>query len=258
MAATTDDQAWDNQSGIAAAAAAAAATAGAIAKVAAAAEAAATVVAAQDEAVHMASGDGTRPSAEGVRFFLRGVGKLQEHHLRDYFQRFADVVEVALVRDKKTQRPRGMAFVTLSVRAVASGDDSASSVDVLVERLTTDSHAIDGVELEVHEALPNPKEEGEAAGAAATEGVPAATDGAAAAAPQEPPPPALDPAAQAQAQAQWQMHYLSLAINASVPEVGNLVPKQPPSRPPSGLSRHPGAVPKGAPYGPSSRRPSPY
>lgn len=36
---------------------------------------------------------------------------------QDYFEKFGHVVEAALVRDKKTQRPRGMAFVSIVPRA---------------------------------------------------------------------------------------------------------------------------------------------
>merc|ERR1711920_470263 len=85
-------------------------------------------------------------------FFVRGVGKLQEHHLKDYFQQFGEVVEATLVRDKKTKRPRGMALVTVAAR------DGASEAE-LVDKLSSETHTVNDAVLEIEEALPNPKQE---------------------------------------------------------------------------------------------------
>merc|ERR1719341_670800 len=60
-------------------------------------------------------------SGASARFFVRGVASLGEHHLQDHFEQFGNVEEVTLVRDKKTQKPRGMAFVTLTPRAAEEG-----------------------------------------------------------------------------------------------------------------------------------------
>jgi len=209
-----------------------------------------------------------------VRIFLRGIARLQEHHLQDYFGKFAEVVEVNLVRDKKTQRPRGMAFLTLMPRATLDCTEKkdGTTADALVEKLTGEDHSIDGVPLEIQEALPNPKDDAEEAAANAelpvagpvvghAESIDISTEqhGQAEA--------ALDPAALEHAQAQWKMHYLAMAINASVPEVGHLIPKQMPVRPDAGpTSRQaldaPGAVPKAkvAPKAPLApwRRKGPY
>merc|ERR1711920_521519 len=78
------------------------------------------------------------------------------------------------------------------------------------------------------EALPNPKDEkdDEKVGNGTSIGAPAA--------PAEAPPVAQeDPEAQKRAQAQWQMHYLAMAINASVPEVGPLSVKAGAPAPPA-------------------------
>merc|ERR1711920_145238 len=78
------------------------------------------------------------------------------------------------------------------------------------------------------EALPNPKDEkdDEKVGNANSTGAPTA--------PAEAPPVAQeDPEAQKRAQAQWQMHYLAMAINASVPEVGPLSVKAGAPAPPA-------------------------
>ena len=42
--------------------------------------------------------------------------RLEVGVMQDYFEKFGHVVEAALVRDKKTQRPRGMAFVSIVPR----------------------------------------------------------------------------------------------------------------------------------------------
>mmetsp|Transcript_69440 Transcript_69440/g.122831 ORF Transcript_69440/g.122831 Transcript_69440/m.122831 type:complete len:247 (-) Transcript_69440:119-859(-) len=200
-----------------AAAAAAAATAGALAKVAAAAEkkeAAEISVPVQDAFEEKAP----RTSEESTRFFIRGCGSLGEHHLKDHFEQFGEVVEVEIVRDKKTQRPRGLAFVHIVPRKPEDGPKP--SIDEVIDKITgVDSHNIKGTEIEVQEALPKPaeddgdKEEGEGAAKTVVE---------------EAPEPEVDPVAQATAQAQWQMHYLAMAINASVPDMA------PGSMPPAG------------------------
>lgn len=188
-----------------------------------------------------------------IRFFLRGLARLQEHHLQDYFGQFAEVVEVNLVRDKKTKRPRGMAFLTLLPRATPDGEESkpGNTADALVEKLTGEDHKIDGVALEIQEALPNPKDDAEEAAASAelpeagpAETMDISTEQSANV------EAAVDPAALEHAQAQWKMHYLAMAINASVPDCGHLMPKQMPVRQGAGpasrhvVSAHPGAVPK--------------
>lgn len=212
--------------GSAAAAAAAAATAGAIAKVAAAEVAGKELSTATSSASSLAADGVAKVSiAESpgtARFFLRGIGNLGEHHLRDYFEKLGEVVEVTLVRDKKTKRPRGMAFVGVAPRADKGTDAPAPSAEDLTDRVTQEAHTINGVVVELQEALPKPEgDETKSAGAAAGSvgGAPAAAAAEQAEAPAEEPAAVLDPAAQAQAQAQWQMHYLALAINASVPEV---------------------------------------
>ncbi|CAL1130010.1 unnamed protein product [Cladocopium goreaui] len=188
-----------------AAAAAAAATADALAKVKAAQQ--------QKEAgtvtVEVFPGEEAKPVAKGpsARFFIRGLGSLGEHHVKDYFGKFGEVVEATLVRDKKTQRPRGMAFVSLVPR-------EGGSVDDLIETVAgADSHSIKGVEIEVQEALPKPAEEKAPEVEEPSEQAPTPK------APEEA-LPAVDPVAQAKAQAQWQMHYLAMAINLSVPDMG--------------------------------------
>ncbi|CAJ1373722.1 unnamed protein product [Effrenium voratum] len=196
--------------GEAAAAAAAAATAGALAKVAQAqAEKQAEVTISVSEPKEVPEG----ASGSAARFFVRGLGNLGEHHLKDYFEKFGHVVEASLVRDKKTQRPRGMAFVSLAPREAEDGP--APSMDDLIAKVAgAESHSIKGVEVEVQEAIPKPeeKEAERPRGPAVPTPPPVPT-------PQAQVLPAVDPQEQAKAQAQWQMHYLAMAINLSVPDV---------------------------------------
>jgi len=186
-----------------------------------AAEKSAANVAEQEEGgAELAKNIDLGTKGQSTRFFIRNLGKLGEHHLQDYFQRFGRVLEISLVRDKKTQRPRGMAFVSIA-------PPQGETVDAVVDKLTGETHSINDVELDIQEALAKPEKEvpdSEMGG-----------EGGEAAAAKEPAPPGdappaeeekpVDPAAEALAQAQFQMHYLAMAINASVPEEG-AIPKE--------------------------------
>lgn len=229
-----------------AAEAAAAATAGALAKVKAAE---AEKQAADTEAVP-APAPGLEaapsPTAESARFFVRRTGALGEHHLKDHFQQYGDVVEVQLVRDKKTQRPRGMAFVSLVPRKPEEGP--APSLDEMIDNISgAESHNIKGTEVEVQEALPKPAEEKEEDKEENGKQVAAAPA-------LEEPQETIDPQAQAQAQAQWQMHYLAMAINASVPDLSSA----PPAPGGGGRQAQGGEPSKGSSKGKGGRRKGPY
>mmetsp|Transcript_31256 Transcript_31256/g.71363 ORF Transcript_31256/g.71363 Transcript_31256/m.71363 type:complete len:171 (+) Transcript_31256:53-565(+) len=147
--------------------------------------------------------------AEPLRFFLRNAEGLQEHHIQDYFSRFGSVSDVSLVRDKKTKRPRGLAFVTVQPRPGANITDC-------------DSHTINNIEIEVEEALPQRKPEPEVEQAESKEpsAEPEGADAPIAVAADE--PPAVDHKAEKLAMAQWQMHYLAMAINASIPDAPSI------------------------------------
>ncbi|CAE7250463.1 DAZAP1 [Symbiodinium natans] len=80
-----------------AAAAAAAATADALAKVAAKqAEKAEATETPQAETTLATEEEPS--SGKSVRFFIRGLGNLGEHHLRDYFQQFGTITEARFSR----------------------------------------------------------------------------------------------------------------------------------------------------------------
>mmetsp|Transcript_10516 Transcript_10516/g.19052 ORF Transcript_10516/g.19052 Transcript_10516/m.19052 type:complete len:185 (+) Transcript_10516:79-633(+) len=177
---------------------------------------------------------------EPLRLFLRNAEGLQEHHIQEYFSRFGTVSDVSLVRDKKTKRPRGLAFVTLQPREGAN-------------IMECDSHTINNIEIEVDEALPQRKPEPDApeqsesieqphAKTTEPEGAEAAKPEAAAV--QE--APAVDHKAEQLAKAQWQMHYLAMAINVAVPDLPAQPPQQSYGAIPKSASR---AVGRGGPYG---------
>eukprot|EP00927_Polykrikos_kofoidii_P045993 TRINITY_DN40163_c0_g1_i1.p1 TRINITY_DN40163_c0_g1~~TRINITY_DN40163_c0_g1_i1.p1 ORF type:complete len:216 (+),score=35.69 TRINITY_DN40163_c0_g1_i1:147-794(+) len=197
------------------------------------------MVAADVEASPSAGGAGKGP-CETQRFFLRGIEKLGEHHLRDYFQKYGELTEVTLVRDKKTQRPRGMGFITIAP-PLTDGD----SLSAFVDRVIEDSHTINSVDVELQEAMPkleDEKKSGESQTGLASEPVDLEPPGAPAVVEEQ-----ADPAAQASAQAQMQMHYLAMAINACVPDLASM----------------PGPPPMHRGYGPAGgtgvgKRPTPY
>merc|ERR1711933_549919 len=118
-----------------------------------------------------------------------------------------------------------MGFVTLRPRArTAMDDDEGDPLDVLITKLTEDSHTINGVEVELTEALDKPKKEDEDSEKAAGEtpsleasATPAATQDA----------PAKTAAQIAADDAKFRMHYLALAMGASVPAIADM-PKGPP------------------------------
>lgn len=200
--------------GLLVAEAAAAATAEALAKVATAAAPAKGIGLPDTDDGGKVTGTSTASTA---RFFLRGIGNLQEHHLQDYFAKFGQVVEVTLVRDKKTKRPRGMAFVELVPTEQAEEDDGKPhTLDELSDAVTSsDSHSHNGTVFEVQEALPKKGPEAEQEAEAVAIQGPGDVDPVPEAAPVQ----EVDPEVAARAQAQWQMHYLALAMGASVPDV---------------------------------------
>eukprot|EP00929_Paragymnodinium_shiwhaense_P065159 TRINITY_DN3269_c1_g2_i1.p2 TRINITY_DN3269_c1_g2~~TRINITY_DN3269_c1_g2_i1.p2 ORF type:complete len:215 (+),score=70.73 TRINITY_DN3269_c1_g2_i1:103-747(+) len=155
------------------------------------------------------------------RFFLRGIERLQEHHLQEYFAKYGAVTEITVLRDRKTKRPRGMGFVGV---APAKNDDDDADMEerlaAIVEKINKETHSISGCVVELQEALPKiddddeKKPEAKAAAADSDEEHNAGPEPAKPAVEQAP-----DPKAAALAQAQWQMHYLAMAINASVPDM---------------------------------------
>merc|ERR1711920_351313 len=108
------------------------------------------------------------------------------------------------------------------------GEGVPATADELIEKVTGDVHTVGGFELEVQEALPQPEKstDNDCAEEGAEKDEDVQVPAPAVQGPSPVPEPATDPAALQQAQAQWQMHYLALAINASVPDVGLRPPPQ--------------------------------
>lgn len=182
-----------------------------------------------------------RPEAMGARenegavptqrFFLRGIERLQEHHLQDYFAKYGAVTEITVLRDKKTKRPRGMGFIAVAPAQTDEDGDAEERLAAIVEKINEETHTISGVLVEMQEALPridddDEKEKKEPAKGAAPDADSdeehEAGPGKVPSAPVEEAKP--DPKAAALAQAQMQMHYLAMAINASVPDLPTPAP----------------------------------
>ncbi|XP_074304521.1 heterogeneous nuclear ribonucleoprotein 1-like [Silene latifolia] len=79
--------------------------------------------------------------SEEAKLFVGGITwETTEDTLRDYFSKYGDVTNTAVMRDKTTGRPRGFAFVMFS-------DPSA------IDSLLLDKHTIDGRLVEAKRAL---------------------------------------------------------------------------------------------------------
>ena len=82
------------------------------------------------------------------KIFIGGLSwNTSETNLKNYFERYGKVADVALMFDKKTGQPRGFAFVTL---------EDASMVD----RIVADEHTIDGRLVDVKAAVSKDKAPG--------------------------------------------------------------------------------------------------
>jgi RNA-binding protein Musashi len=75
---------------------------------------------------------GAMEAADYEKLFVGGISwETRENRLREYFGRFGEVTEAAIMRDRSTGRARGFGFVVFTDAAVA-------------ERVTMEKHMIDG------------------------------------------------------------------------------------------------------------------
>jgi len=94
-----------------------------------------------------------------IRFFVKKIGKLGEYQLERHFADFATVWEVSILYDKKTQKSRGMAFVTLKAEGWYEG--KKIMVKDVRQWVLAEKHKCGGSELEVSEAEDKPVEDEE-------------------------------------------------------------------------------------------------
>eukprot|EP00927_Polykrikos_kofoidii_P048557 TRINITY_DN42823_c0_g1_i1.p1 TRINITY_DN42823_c0_g1~~TRINITY_DN42823_c0_g1_i1.p1 ORF type:complete len:937 (-),score=166.00 TRINITY_DN42823_c0_g1_i1:105-2915(-) len=95
---------------------------------------------------------------DGVRFFVKGCGLLEEDQIGGYFGKFGSVVECSVLKHKKTKKTRGMAFVTVRPRGFYKGQRNTEDGvrNWVLEQAT---HSILGHQLEVTEAKQKPVED---------------------------------------------------------------------------------------------------
>lgn len=87
---------------------------------------------------------------DAVRFFVKGFGTIDDCLVQKHFARFGVLVECNVLRDKRTKRSRGMAFVTLQPEGTYRG--VRNTRQMLKEWVLTNHHEVKGVVLEVSEA----------------------------------------------------------------------------------------------------------
>lgn len=80
--------------------------------------------------------------ADAGKLFIGGISwDTNEDRLREYFEKFGEVVEAVIMRDRATGRARGFGFIVFSDAAVA-------------ERVIMEKHMIDGRMVEAKKAVP--------------------------------------------------------------------------------------------------------
>lgn len=114
----------------------------------------------KEKAEKPSQGQGASVPPGAVRFFVKGCGGVEDVQLDCYFSYFGKVLECSVLRDKKTKRSRGMAFVTL--RPEGSYRGKRNTPDMLRSWvLEQSSHHVGGQTLEVTEAEKKPVEDEE-------------------------------------------------------------------------------------------------
>ncbi|KAG0489090.1 hypothetical protein HPP92_007901 [Vanilla planifolia] len=85
---------------------------------------------------------GRRMESDLGKLFIGGIAwETTEDHMREYFEKFGEVVEAVIIRDRITGRARGFGFVVFADPAVA-------------ERVVMEKHLIDGKMVEAKKAVP--------------------------------------------------------------------------------------------------------
>ncbi|KAL7053261.1 hypothetical protein AAHC03_025540 [Spirometra sp. Aus1] len=80
---------------------------------------------------------------QGKKLFVGGIHhKTEEQSLRDYFSKFGEIVDVVVMKDSHTGKPRGFGFITFK---------DASSVDAAQ---SSRPHTLDGKEIDTKRAMP--------------------------------------------------------------------------------------------------------
>ncbi|KAL5112333.1 hypothetical protein TcWFU_006509 [Taenia crassiceps] len=80
---------------------------------------------------------------QGKKLFVGGINhKTEEKSLRDYFSKYGEIVDVVVMKDSHTGKPRGFGFITFK---------DASAVDAAQNARP---HTLDGKEIDTKRAMP--------------------------------------------------------------------------------------------------------
>ncbi len=80
---------------------------------------------------------------QGKKLFVGGIShKTDEKLLREYFSQFGEIVDVVVMKDQETQRPRGFGFITFKEEAAVDAAQNARP------------HTLDGKEIDTKRAMP--------------------------------------------------------------------------------------------------------
>ena len=79
------------------------------------------------------------------KLFVGGIEDTEEHHLRDYFEKYGKIDAIEIITDRESGRKRGFGFVTF---------DDHDPVDKIVLQK---NHTINGHQAEVRKAFSRPK-----------------------------------------------------------------------------------------------------
>uniref|UniRef100_A0A5K3ELX1 RRM domain-containing protein n=1 Tax=Mesocestoides corti TaxID=53468 RepID=A0A5K3ELX1_MESCO len=80
---------------------------------------------------------------QGKKLFVGGINhKTEEKSLREYFSQYGEIVDVVVMKDSHTGRPRGFGFITFK---------DASAVDAAQNARP---HTLDGKEIDTKRAMP--------------------------------------------------------------------------------------------------------
>ncbi|CAJ1364647.1 unnamed protein product [Effrenium voratum] len=86
----------------------------------------------------------SKQQEEGTRFILRNAGQVSEEELLEYFQNFGTVVSCNVLRDKRTKKSRGVAFISMRP-GVYEGKP-------ITEWMLQETHIVGHMKLEITEA----------------------------------------------------------------------------------------------------------
>lgn len=96
----------------------------------------------QSSSNHSNAGNGYRGS-DPYKVFVGGLrGHITKEDLRDYFEKFGNIIDVVVIREGLTQKPRGFGFITFDTE------------DAMAKVLQNTFHDLNGTKVETKMAIP--------------------------------------------------------------------------------------------------------